>query len=56
MVSLLKTTARGRADAHERLQTDIDAAVDEIAGQKTLFENFALLAKREEGDGQRGRG
>lgn len=53
-ISSLKTTARSRADAHERLHANIDASKETIEGQKALFENFALLAKRE--DGPKGKG
>ena len=55
-ITTLKTSARGRADAHERFQANIDSMREGIAGQKALFENFALLAKRDERDGQRGKG
>ena len=54
-ISTLKTTARCRADGHEGLQANIDATMEGIAGQKALFENFGLLAKRDERDGQKGK-
>ena len=55
-MTTLKSTARSRADAHERLQANIDSAIEGIAGQKALFENFAILAKRDEREGQKGKG
>ena len=55
-VSTLKTTARSRADDHERLQTDIDATAEHIRGQRALYENFALLAKRDDKDRQKDKG
>ena len=55
-VSSLKTAARSRADDHERLQADIDSTTEQIRGQRALYENFALLAKRGGKDAQGDKG
>ena len=56
VLSTLKTTARSRADDHERLLADLTKTKEHLDGQKTLFENFALLAKRDETDGNKDKG